>query len=117
MSEIKNIVNAIKTINENAEFKFNNTDLNSIKWLNGTTPIPKADIEAQLTTVDLDNALEDVRIKRNGLLAETDYVALSDLQGTLLTTEMTNYRQALRDITNGLDTVEKCNNVTWPTKP
>jgi len=30
---------------------------------------------------------------------------------------MTTYRQALRDITNGLDTVEKVNNVTWPTKP
>ena len=40
MSEIKNIVNAIKAINENAEFKFINTDLDSIKWFNGTTPIP-----------------------------------------------------------------------------
>ena len=27
------------------------------------------------------------------------------------------YRQELRDITNGLDTVDKCKNVTWPTKP
>jgi len=48
MSEIKNIVNAIKAINENAEFKFINTDLDSIKWLNETTPIPKADIEAKM---------------------------------------------------------------------
>ena len=48
MSEIKNIVNAIKAINENAEFKFINTDLDSIKWLNGTTPISKADIEAKM---------------------------------------------------------------------
>jgi hypothetical protein len=112
-----NVIKAIKAINPNAEVTVGNDSLDDITWLNGTTPIPKADIEAQLTTVDLDNALEDVRIKRNGLLAETDYVALSDLQGTLLTTEMTNYRQALRDITNGLDTVEKCNNVTWPTKP
>ena len=112
-----NVIKAIKAINPNAEVTVGNDSLDDITWLNGTTPIPKADIEAQLTTVDLDNALEKVRIKRNGLLAETDYVALSDLQGTLLTTEMTNYRQALRDITNGLDTVEKCNNVTWPTKP
>ena len=113
------IIDAILKINPSAEVTVKGTDINTceIEWHNGTTPIPKADIEAQLTTVDLDNALEDVRIKRNGLLAETDYVALSDLQGTLLTTEMTNYRQALRDITNGLDTVEKCNNVTWPTKP
>jgi hypothetical protein len=34
-----------------------------------------------------------------------------------MSAEMTTYRQALRDITNGLDTVEKVNNVTWPTKP
>ena len=25
--------------------------------------------------------------------------------------------EELRDITNGLDTVDKINNVTWPTKP
>jgi hypothetical protein len=30
---------------------------------------------------------------------------------------MTTYRQSLRDITNGLSTVEDVNNVTWPTKP
>ena len=27
------------------------------------------------------------------------------------------YREELRDITNGLDTVDKINNVTWPTSP
>jgi len=30
---------------------------------------------------------------------------------------MTTYRQALRDITNGLTTVEQVNAITWPTKP
>ena len=113
------IIDAILKINPSAEVTVKGTDINTceIEWHNGTTPISKADIEAQFPAVELDIALEKVRIKRNLLLAETDYVALSDLQGTLLTTEMTNYRQALRDITNGLDTVEKCNNVTWPTKP
>lgn len=114
---MSDIFKAIKKINPNAKITVRNNDINSIDWLDGTTPISNSDIEAQLPAVDLDIALEEVRMIRNGLLAETDYVALSDLQGTLLTTEMTNYRQALRDITNGLDTVEKCNNVTWPTKP
>mgnify|MGYP006233586093 FL=1 len=27
------------------------------------------------------------------------------------------YRENLRDITDELDTVDKINNVTWPTKP
>ena len=59
-------------------------------------------------------AIADVRNKRNRLLAETDYLALSD---NTLTSDMTTYRQNLRDITNGVDTVDKCNAISWPTKP
>ena len=62
----------------------------------------------------LELALSEIREKRNILIAETDYLALSD---HTLSSDMTTYRQSLRDITNGLDTVEKCENVTWPTKP
>ena len=61
-----------------------------------------------------DRAMADLRQKRDRLLAETDYLALSD---NTLSAEMTTYRQALRDITNGLSTVEDVNNVVWPTKP
>tara|TARA_B100000212_G_scaffold310817_1_gene262130 strand:- start:17 stop:295 length:279 start_codon:yes stop_codon:yes gene_type:complete len=62
----------------------------------------------------LELALSEIREKRNILIAETDYLALSD---QTLSSDMTTYRQNLRDITNGVDTVEKANNVTWPTKP
>ena len=62
----------------------------------------------------LELALSEIREKRNILIAETDYLALSD---QTLSTEMSTYRQALRDITNGITTVEQANNVTWPTKP
>ena len=61
-----------------------------------------------------DRAIAGVRMKRDHLLRETDYLALSD---NTLTSDMTTYRQNLRDITNGVDTVDKCNNITWPTKP
>ena len=70
--------------------------------------------EQVTASTDLELALSEVREKRNILIAETDYLALSD---HTLSSDMTTYRQSLRDITNGLDTVEKCNNVTWPTKP
>jgi len=30
---------------------------------------------------------------------------------------MRTYRQELRDLPEGKDTVEKCNNATFPTKP
>ena len=61
-----------------------------------------------------DRAMADLRQRRNQLLAETDYLALSD---NTLSAEMTTYRQSLRDITNGLETVDDVNGVTFPTKP
>ena len=70
--------------------------------------------EAAWAAGAFDRAIADLRVKRNRLIAETDYLALSD---NTLSAEMTTYRQALRDLTNGLDTIEKVNNVTWPTKP
>ena len=42
------ISEAIKNINPNAEFVIRANDINQITWLNGTTPIPKADIEAKM---------------------------------------------------------------------
>lgn len=61
-----------------------------------------------------DRAMAELRSKRDRLLADTDYLALSD---QTLSTEMSTYRQALRDITNGITTVEQIDAITWPTKP
>lgn len=61
-----------------------------------------------------DRAMSELRQKRDRLLAATDYLALSD---QTLSTEMSAYRQALRDITNGLTTVEDVNAVVFPVKP
>ena len=59
-------------------------------------------------------ALAGMRERRNHLLAETDFYALSDVT---MSEDMTTYRQALRDLPDGLDTVEKVNNKAYPTKP
>ena len=59
-------------------------------------------------------ALAELRDKRNKLLAETDFYGNSDVT---MSSDMTTYRQALRDLPAGKDTVDKCNNATWPTKP
>jgi len=59
-------------------------------------------------------ALADLRDRRNSLLAETDYLALSD---NTLSDDMKKYRKDLRDLPAGKDTVAKCENATWPTKP
>jgi len=59
-------------------------------------------------------AQANLREKRNRLLAETDFYALSDVT---LSDDMKTYRKDLRDLPAGKDTVDKCNNATWPTKP
>ena len=61
-----------------------------------------------------DRAIENLRIQRNSLLKETDWWASSDLT---MTDEQTQYRKDLRDITNGLTTVEEVKSVVFPTKP
>ena len=53
----------------------------------------------------------DIREKRNRLIAETDFYALSDVT---MTTEMSNYRQALRDLPS---TQSDPDDIVFPTKP
>lgn len=68
-------------------------------------------VDAAAIEVAAEQALADLRTKRNGLLAETDYLALSD---ATLSSDMTTYRQALRDLP--ANTSDPANPV-WPTKP
>ncbi len=108
------IIEAILKINPNAKVMIKNEDINSIEWLDGTTPISNADIEAQIPLVEFDIAIENLRLKRNKLLADTDYLALSD---NTMSTDMSTYRQSLRDITDNLTTKAQVDAVVFPTKP
>jgi len=79
------------------------------------TPQQQAEFEAKREAYERDVLpgilLEQLRVERNQLLAETDYLALAD---ATLTDEMRAYRQALRDLpANTSDPA----NVVWPTKP
>jgi hypothetical protein len=51
-----------------------------------------------------DRNLAQIRSVRLGMLQETDFYGMSDVT---MSSDMKTYRQALRDVTNGLDTVEK----------
>jgi hypothetical protein len=108
------ITEAILKINPNAQVSVNADDINQITWLNGTPPIPKEQILAIIPQVELDMALDNLRAKRNKLLAETDYFALAD---NTMTEEMKVYRQKLRDITEGLTTLAKVKKAKLPEKP
>ena len=63
-----------------------------------------------------DRAMADLRERRNRLLAECDWVMISDSPIADKTNWQT-YRTDLRDITEGLTTVEEVNAVVFPTKP
>ena len=63
-------------------------------------------------------ALADLRSKRDRLLQSSDWEIMQELEkGNAISDNMKTYRQALRDLPDGKDTVDKCNNATWPTKP
>jgi len=91
-----------------------------IKYVNGIAvemtqeEINKHNDLALSSAEQLEEALNFLRARRNSLLAQTDYLALSD---QTMTAEMTTYRQALRDITNGLTTVADVEAVVFPEKP
>jgi hypothetical protein len=111
---MSNIIKAILKINPTAEVSVSEEDINTITWENGTTPISKENIEAQFPAVELEMAMADLRQKRNRLLSATDYLALSD---NTMSANVKVYRQALRDITEGLTTKEEVEAVEFPTKP
>ena len=71
-------------------------------------------IDTQWNNGALDRALENLRNKRNSLLHETDWMANSDVT---MSDDWKTYRQKLRDLPSGLDTVEKVEAKKFPTKP
>ena len=58
--------------------------------------------------------MQDLRSKRNQLLQDTDFHGMSD---NTMSADITTYRQELRDITEGITTVEQANAVVFPSKP
>jgi len=69
---------------------------------------------SQITINQFDVAIKTLRLQRNKLLADSDWWGASD---NTMTAEQTQYRQDLRDITNGLTTVAQVEAVEFPEKP
>ena len=63
-----------------------------------------------------DRALNNLRQRRNALLSASDWTILPDspVQDKYV---WQSYRQSLRDLTEGLSTVEQVNSVVFPVKP
>ena len=61
-----------------------------------------------------DRAIANLRMERNRKIAESDWMANSDVT---MSSDWKTYRQELRDLPKDLDTEDKVNKVTWPKEP
>jgi len=112
------IIKAIQKINPVAEVSVSGEDINTIIWENNTPPIPKEQILAIIPQVELDMAMEDLRAKRNKALADSDWTQLPDVGfNAAERNAWMIYRQALRDITNNIETAEQAKSISFPVKP
>jgi hypothetical protein len=85
-------------------------ELQDGSWVVGWSVVSKSQSEIE----EYDNRIASkARFKRNDLLAETDYFALTDVT---MNAEMTSYRQALRDITTHANWPH-LDEADWPIKP
>lgn len=65
-----------------------------------------------------DRSMEDLRLKRDMLLNQTDYIVIKAKEtGGTIPSAWKTYRQELRDLTNGLTTVDEVNAVEFPERP
>ena len=70
---------AILKINSKAEFTINDNNIDKITWLNGTTPIPKADIQTKIDELQAEYDAEEWKRNR-----QTEYPSIDDCIHALL---------------------------------
>jgi hypothetical protein len=73
------ILEAILKINPKAEASVEADDINQITWLNGTTPIPKADIQTKIDELQAEYDAEEWKRNR-----QAEYPTLQDCIHALL---------------------------------
>lgn len=115
MSVAKAIMALVDGANVNVDFRvIPSGDMTNytVEWLNDSLTEPTSSaIETKRNEIYAAEKLDELRVERNKKLAETDFYALSDVT---MSSEMSTYRQALRDIT---DSATSLDDVTWPNKP
>ena len=87
---------AILKINPDAEFTINGDDINQINWLNETTPISKADIEAKITELEIEFNSEEWKRNRQAEYPSHEDCIHALLDGGNTLTELQEKRQAVK---------------------
>ena len=74
------LATAIKSVNNSAEFTYNDEDINSIEWLNGTTPISKNIILTKQSELQaLENVYDNRRKEYGSIVSQLDEIYHSGL--------------------------------------
>jgi|TARA_R100000030_G_scaffold62773_2_gene47539 hypothetical protein len=77
-----------------------------------------AEVQTEKPLAEFDYSMEELRKKRNNLLNQTDYIVIKAKEtGGTIPSAWKTYRQELRDLTNGLTTVDEVNAVEFPERP
>lgn len=95
---------AVSVRTEDGQTVAYDADENVVAWDESAVVAKEQELVAEIN-------LSELRKERDKRLLETDYYGLSDQS---MSQEMSDYRQALRDITN---TYSDLDSVVWPTKP
>ena len=98
----REIIRAILKINPNAEVNVGDNSLDEITWLNGTTPISKADIEAKMNEMANEPEQSDYAQQRRNAYPEIgdqlDMLWHSIDQDEELKTKYFNFYQAIKSV-------------------
>ena len=88
---------AILKINPTAEFSVHGDNINTIEWLNGTTPIPVADIEAKMTELQAEYDAEEWKRNRQAEYPSHEECIHALLDGGDTLTELQAKRTATKN--------------------
>ena len=91
------IIKAILKINPNAQVNVNADDINQITWLNETTPISKADIEAKMVELQAEYNAEEWKRNRQAEYPTHDDCIHALLDGGDTLTELQAKRTAIKN--------------------
>ena len=110
------LATALRILKPNHTFKVvNGTQL---IWEDASPQPTEVEIQEKIAELQAAEPMRQLRIKRNQLLAQSDWMANSDVT---MSEEWRVYRQALRDLPNtqtpSLDENGQLTNITWPEKP
>jgi len=110
--KLNNVVNALVP---NAEFVGDATNI--VDWHDIRPQPTESEIQAKIAELEAAEPLRQLRLERTRRLAQSDWMANSDVT---MTEAWRVYRQALRDITTqtpSLDVDGNLTGITWPTTP